>query len=84
MSSAFSTNDTECLNRETEHSIHDAADFQQIWDKQRLKECVQFIDSHQFNKVSIPFHSIFVFPPLIPIQSVKTLFHFSSFFYKIG
>lgn len=55
MTSAFSTNDTECLNRETEHNIHAAANFDQIWDKQRQNECVQFIDSHQFNKVSIPF-----------------------------
>lgn len=59
MSSAFSTSDTECLNRETEHSVHDAAaNFDQIWDKQRLNECLQFIDSHQCNKASIPLHSI--------------------------
>lgn len=57
MSSAFSTSDTECLNRETEHSVYDAAaDFDQIWDKQRLNQCVQFIDSHQFHKVSNSIH----------------------------
>lgn len=53
MTSAFSTNDAECLARETEHSVHDAVDFEQIWDKQRLAECIKFIHSHQFNKVSI-------------------------------
>ena len=55
MSSAFSTNDTECLNRETEHNVHDATEFEQIWDQQRLNDCIQFINSQQFNKVSISF-----------------------------
>lgn len=68
MSSAFSTSDTECLNRETEHSVHDAAaDFDQIWDKQRLNECLRFIDSHQCNKASIPLY--FISRHLAPIQS---------------
>lgn len=53
MTSAFSTNDTECLNRDIEHSIHDAANFEQIWDKQRLNDCLQFVDSYEFSKVSI-------------------------------
>lgn len=58
MSSAFSTSDTECLNRETEQNVHGAAaELEQIWDKHRLNECVQFIDSNECNKVSFKFHS---------------------------
>lgn len=68
MSSTFSTNVTECLNRETEQSAYGAAiDFEQIWDKNRLNECVQFIDSKQCNKVSIALHFIF-----IPVEQLNS------------
>lgn len=61
MSSTFSSEVTECLNRETEQSAHGAAiEFEQIWDKHRLNECVQFIDSKKFNKVSISLQFIFI------------------------
>lgn len=54
MSSAFSTADTECLSRDTEHELNvDSLD--EIWTEQRLSECVKWINTHQFQKVCIVF-----------------------------
>lgn len=52
MTSAFSSNDTECLSRDTEHEI-DVEGIEDIWDEQRLDECVKWINTNQFAKVSI-------------------------------
>lgn len=52
MTSAFSSNDTDCLNRVTEHEI-DVENIDEIWDERRLDECVKWINSHQYDKVSV-------------------------------
>lgn len=54
MTSAFSTNDTECLNRETDHGLA-VGDLNEIWNVQRLDECVKWINLYQFGKVSVHF-----------------------------
>lgn len=52
MTSAFSTNDTECLSRDAEHEL-DVESLDEIWSEQRLSECVKWINTHQFDKVCI-------------------------------
>lgn len=52
MSSAFSTNDADNLNRQTEH-VNRVENLNEIWNKQRLDECIKWIDSHQYENVSI-------------------------------
>lgn len=52
MTSAFSSNDTECLSRDTEHEI-DVENIDEIWDENRLGECIKWINAHQFDKVSV-------------------------------
>lgn len=51
MTSAFSTNDVECMSRETEHEV-DVETIDEIWDEQILNKCVKWIKTHQFDKVS--------------------------------
>lgn len=51
MASAFSTNDAECLNRNTEHNI-DIINLHEIWNDERLNECVSWIRENHFQKVS--------------------------------
>lgn len=52
MTSAFSSSDTECLSRNTEHEI-DIENLNEIWNEQRLNECVNWINTHQFEKVCL-------------------------------
>lgn len=51
MTSAFSTNDTECLNRPTIQDL-DVKNLDEIWNEQRLTECIEWISAHQFERVS--------------------------------
>lgn len=69
MTSAFSSNDTECLSRNTEHEIN-IENLYEIWDEQRLNECVKWINTQQYDKVCFEmgveiiyfqFFNIFVF-----------------------
>lgn len=50
MTSAFSTNDAECLSREAEHEIN-ISSIDEIWNENRLNECVLWIKENQFQKV---------------------------------
>lgn len=50
MASTFSTNDTECLGRATEHEL-EINSLDDIWNDQRLNECVLWIKENQFQKV---------------------------------
>lgn len=52
MTSAFSTSDAECLNRNTEHDI-EIIHLEEIWNDERLDECVSWIKENQFQKVSL-------------------------------
>lgn len=52
MTSAFSTSDGECLNRNTMHDI-DIINLEDIWNDERLNECVSWIRENHFQKVSI-------------------------------
>lgn len=51
MTSAFNSNDAECINRDTEHEI-EVKCLDEIWNSQRLNECTTWIDCNQFKKVS--------------------------------
>lgn len=51
MTSAFSTN-AECLSRLTEHDI-DIINLEEIWNDERLDECVLWIKEKHFQKVSL-------------------------------
>lgn len=52
MTSAFSTNDTECLSREIEQN-YDVKEFKQIWSESRLDECSRWIQKNNFTKVCL-------------------------------
>lgn len=52
MTSAFSTNDTECLSRSTEHQLA-VESLEEIWNQQRLSECVNWLNEHHYDKVCI-------------------------------
>lgn len=65
MTSAFSTNDTECLSRDTEHQI-DIENIDEIWNEQRLNECVKWINTYQYDKVS----NLFSFEILLKLKYI--------------
>lgn len=60
MTSAFSTNDTENVSRQTEHVIS-VGNLNEIWDEHRLDECVKWIELGECKKVSISSKSCTIF-----------------------
>lgn len=60
MSSAFSSNDADCVARSLDQPISNIVD-EQIWDECRLNECVQWIEKHSFARVKDETRSIMLF-----------------------
>lgn len=57
MSSAFSSNDADCVTRGLDLPISEITE-EHIWDGVRLNECVQWIKLHSFAKVK--FKTLFI------------------------
>lgn len=52
MSSAFSSNDADCVARSLDQPISDIVE-ERIWDNSRLNECAQWIQKHSFARVKV-------------------------------
>lgn len=55
MTSAFSSSDAECITRDVEVS-NGEKQLDEIWYDNRLVECTEWINGHQFKKVSFDYH----------------------------
>lgn len=56
MTSAFSSNDSECITRDVEASNSESL-LDEIWNETRLSECTEWINKHDFKKVNEAKHN---------------------------